>query len=224
MLLNSEHVRRDVDTLRLRRSSVTWRRTRWRRYMNQPPPPPTTKQPPNISRQAGTIHPDHSGKNIAFSSFSLFSLWKNLLWQAGPIREGQSFCPIWPWPRKKTDCPTPLTRYSVSETRGTSEMQAHLKILFVFFNKIGFVFWSCQQWSKTRKMHKFWIIRPFSFKPKLMTLWRAPEQYSCQHCACIGIRKWWLWISFQQQFYWSGAVYKHKIQNLRHWWVCSWTK
>ena len=80
VLLNSEHVRRDVDTLRLRRSSVTWRRTRWRRYMNQPPPPPTTKQPPNISRQAGTIHPDHSGKKNCFFFFlSFFSLKKFIM-------------------------------------------------------------------------------------------------------------------------------------------------
>ena len=45
-----------------------------------PPPPPTTKQPPNISRQAGTIHPDHSGKKHCFFFFlSFFSLKKFIM-------------------------------------------------------------------------------------------------------------------------------------------------
>ena len=46
-----------------------------------PPPPPTTKQPPNISRQAGTIHPDHSGKKHCFFFFlSFFSFKKGYRW------------------------------------------------------------------------------------------------------------------------------------------------
>ena len=40
--------------------------------LHEPPPPPTTKQPPNISRQAGTIHPDHSGRKHCFFPFFLF--------------------------------------------------------------------------------------------------------------------------------------------------------
>jgi len=76
VLVNNEHVGRDVDTLRLRRSSVTWRRRRWRRYMNH-----HHHQPPSSLRTSpgkrGTIHPDHSGKKtLLFLSLSLFSLSK----------------------------------------------------------------------------------------------------------------------------------------------------
>ena len=101
MLLNSEHVRRDVDTLRLRRSSVTWRRTRWRRYMNHHHHQPPSSLRTSPGKRAPSIQTIQA-KKIAFSSFSLFSLSKK------DIGEGWSFCPMGPWPRRKTGCPTPI--------------------------------------------------------------------------------------------------------------------
>ena len=98
VLLNSEHVRRDVDTLRLRRSSVTWRRTRWRRYMNHHHHQPPSSLRTSPGKRAPSIQTIQA-KKIAFSSFSLFSLSKK------DTRVGWSFCPMGPWPRRKQVAP-----------------------------------------------------------------------------------------------------------------------
>ena len=74
VLVNNEHVGRDVDTLRLRRSSVTWRRRRWRRYMNHQHHQPPSSLRTSLGKRAPSIQTIQA-KNIAFS-FPLFSLSK----------------------------------------------------------------------------------------------------------------------------------------------------
>ena len=84
VLVNNEHVGRDVDTLRLRRSSVTWRRRRWRRYMNHHHHQPPSSLRTSPGKRAPSIQTIQA-KKIAFS-FPLFSLSKKKI----SVRDGRS--------------------------------------------------------------------------------------------------------------------------------------
>ena len=112
MLLNSEHVRRDVDTLRLRRSSVTWRRTRWRRYMNHhhhhQPPSSLRTSPGKRAPSIRTIQ----AKTLLFL-LSLFFLFQKRI----SVRDGHSA----PWgldPAEKQVAPPPYLIFVTSATSG----------------------------------------------------------------------------------------------------------